>query len=113
MNVKFNAGNIRTERFAGMKMIPLHRQLFQFPLQLLKVDSEVQEGPEKHIAADPAKNIEIENIHQARSFREASWLIWLAAYPAPKPLSMFTTVTPLPQLFSIPRRAASPPKLAP
>ena len=33
--------------------------------------------------------------------------------PAPKPLSMFTTDTPLAQLFSIPSRAASPWKLAP
>ena len=40
-------------------------------------------------------------------------LIWLAAKPAPKPLSMFTTVTPLPQLLSMPSSAATPPKLAP
>ena len=40
-------------------------------------------------------------------------LIWLAPKPAPKPLSMFTTVTPLPQLLSMPSSAATPPKLAP
>jgi hypothetical protein len=28
-------------------------------------------------------------------------------------LSMFTTVTPLPQLFSMPSSAANPPKFAP
>ena len=39
-----------------------------------------------------------------------SMLIWLAAYAAPKPLSIFTTVTPLPQLLSIPNRAAKPPE---
>ena len=32
---------------------------------------------------------------------------------APKPLSIFTTETPLAQLLSIPSSAASPPKLAP
>ena len=37
----------------------------------------------------------------------------LAAYPAPKPLSMFTTVTPAAQEFNIPSRAAIPLKLAP
>ena len=36
-----------------------------------------------------------------------------AEYPAPKPLSMFTTVMPGEQLFNIARRAAIPPKLAP
>src|ERR1051325_7525058 len=42
-----------------------------------------------------------------------SRLIRLATYPAPKPLSIFTTVTLLAQLFSIPSSAASPWKLAP
>ena len=36
-----------------------------------------------------------------------------AEYPAPKPLSMFTTVIPGEQLFNIASRAAMPPKLAP
>ena len=36
-----------------------------------------------------------------------------AAYPAPKPLSMFTTVTPEAQLFNIASSAASPWKLDP
>src|SRR5919202_6746917 len=39
--------------------------------------------------------------------------IRLAATAAPKPLSMFTTVTPEAQEFSIPSKAASPPKEAP
>jgi hypothetical protein len=41
------------------------------------------------------------------------WFIALATAAAPKPLSILTTETPLAQLFSIPSRAASPPKLAP
>jgi len=40
-------------------------------------------------------------------------LMRLATNPAPKPLSMFTTVTLLEQLFSMPSKAASPWKLAP
>ena len=32
---------------------------------------------------------------------------------APKPLSMFTTETPVAQLFSMARSAVRPPKLAP
>lgn len=37
----------------------------------------------------------------------------LAANPAPKPLSILTTVTPAAQELSIPNKAASPLKLAP
>ncbi len=39
--------------------------------------------------------------------------IMLAANPAPKPLSIFTTVTPEAHVLSIPSNAAAPPKLAP
>src|SRR5690606_41721581 len=48
-----------------------------------------------------------------RQRRATSWLIRVAAQAAPNPLSMFTTVSPAAQLFSIPRSAASPPKEAP
>ena len=41
------------------------------------------------------------------------WLISDAMHPAPKPLSMFTTATPLAHELSMPSRAAMPPKLAP
>jgi hypothetical protein len=41
------------------------------------------------------------------------WLIMCAVYPPPKPLSMFTTVTPGAQEFNIVSSAASPPKEAP
>ena len=37
----------------------------------------------------------------------------LARYPAPNPLSIFTTLTPLAQEFSIERSAETPPKDAP
>jgi ABC-type sugar transport system substrate-binding protein len=40
-------------------------------------------------------------------------LIVLATQPAPNPLSMLTTETFEAQLFSIPRSAVNPPKLAP
>ena len=41
------------------------------------------------------------------------WLIRLAIVAAPNPLSILTTETPDAQLFSMPRSAAMPPKLAP
>lgn len=42
-----------------------------------------------------------------------SLFIILARNPAPKPLSIFTTLVPLAQLVNIPSNAESPPKLAP
>ncbi len=48
-----------------------------------------------------------------RDAQRHSRLIRLATYPAPKPLSIFTTVTFDAQLFSIPSKAAIPFKLAP
>ncbi len=50
--------------------------------------------------------------HQPSCFNPTR-LIRVAANAAPKPLSMFTTVTPLEQVFSIPRSAAMPPNAAP
>ncbi len=41
------------------------------------------------------------------------WLMALAWKAAPKPLSMFTTDTPLAQEFNMARRAVTPPKEAP
>ncbi len=41
------------------------------------------------------------------------WLMSEAKYPAPNPLSMFTTATPGAQELSMARRAASPLKEAP
>ena len=41
------------------------------------------------------------------------WLIRLARNPAPKPLSIFTTLIPLAQELSIASSAATPPRLAP
>src|SRR5258708_18558304 len=51
--------------------------------------------------------------HQSRSRARPTRLIRVAAKSAPKPLSIFTTVTPPAQLFSIPSSAAMAPNEAP
>jgi len=56
---------------------------------------------------------EIGSINQDIVADHFSLLIMLAEKPAPKPLSIFTTVTPDEQLVSIASRADMPPKLAP
>ena len=48
-----------------------------------------------------------------RRIADQSRLMRLARWPAPKPLSMFTTARPEAQLDSMPSRAVRPPKDAP
>ena len=67
------------------------------------------EGGADHVAGGSHAAIEVERGHE----RASTWLIILARYPAPKPLSMLTTDTPLAQELSIESRAERPPKEAP
>lgn len=65
--------------------------------------AQVQHRREQHVAAGAGRAIDQKN-HRA---------IKAARYPAPKPLSTFTTATPGEQLFSIARSGATPLKEAP
>lgn len=67
-------------------------------------------GPTLCNATDMGQSAAVPVVHRPRS---AMRLMVEAATAAPKPLSMLTTVTPVAQELSMPRRAASPPKLAP
>ena len=96
-------------RRVQMKLV--QAQFLQFILKLAEVNPEVEHRADKHVAADPAEHIKVKRLHS--NSPAASALIWLAANPAPKPLLMFTTVKPLPQLLSIANSAANPPKLVP
>jgi hypothetical protein len=53
------------------------------------------------------------DLEHPQLYSEASRKMSSAAQAAPKPLSMLTTVTPLPQELSMLSSAARPPKLAP
>ena len=70
-----------------------------------------QKGAEQHVAADARETIEINRFHIHSPQRR--WLILLASTPAPKPLSMLTTLTPAAQLLSIAKRAVTPWNAAP
>ena len=80
---------------------PLHK--------LLRLGQQLQQGRRQHISGSAHAAVQIQGPH----FFTSMWLIMLARYPAPKPLSMFTTDTPLAQEFSIDSRADTPPKDAP
>ena len=75
----------------------------------IPVGQEFQQRPGEHVAGRAHRTVEVERLHRL-SFR---WLMRLARNPAPKPLSMLTTLTPAAQEFSIASSAATPPNDAP
>lgn len=75
----------------------------------LRVRQQTGQRGHQHVPRGAHAALKIQRFHLIPSMR----LIMLAKYPAPKPLSIFTTLTPLAQEFSMDSSAESPPKLAP
>ena len=40
-------------------MVTIELQFLQLVLQVMRIDTEIEQGADKHIAADPAKDIQI------------------------------------------------------
>jgi len=108
MDIHFDAGNAAFFLLVHMQVVAFELQLAEFTAELLRAHAQINERAKQHVTTNATKNVEVERFHLF-----TKRLIWLAAYPAPKPLSILTTVTPLPQLFNMPSNAATPPKLAP
>jgi hypothetical protein len=117
VNIKFRAGDPLLRGASNVNVVALYLQLAQFLFQSVRVHTQIQQSAHKHVAADSTKQVQIKLLHNPELSQagvpSARAFIWLAAYPAPNPLSMLTTVMPLEQLFNIPNNAAKPPKLAP
>ena len=109
MNIELHTFNRRLRSATKMQVIACDAELLQLMFECMKINTQVKQRADEHVAADAGKNIEIKCLHS----RAARRLIWLAAKPAPNPLSMLTTVTPLPQLLSMVKSAERPPKFAP
>jgi hypothetical protein len=65
MNIKFHPVDISLLLGVRVKVITLKTQFGDLAFDVLQVDAEIDHRPEKHIAADAAKNIEIENFHES------------------------------------------------
>jgi len=109
LDVEVGGGDALLFYFFYDEFVAVDRQFGQFTAQQVLGQAEVEEGAEKHVAADAAKAVEIKGAHSFHLIL----LMMLASWPAPKPLSMLTTATPAAQLLSMASRAAMPPKLAP
>ena len=80
VNIEFDALNLAAFGPMGVQVVAAQGEFGQFVLQLAKLHAQIQHGPQKHVAADAAENIEIKSF-QSFDLRadEASSLIWLAA----------------------------------
>ena len=69
------------------------------------IRSQLEKRGGKHVARGSHLAVYVKRIH----FAPFGWLMRLARKPAPKPLSMFTTLTPAAYEFSMARSAVTPP----
>jgi hypothetical protein len=63
VNVELGALNVGLLAARGVNMKFVEVQLFQFVLQLPKIDAKVEHRADKHIAADAAEHVEIKRLH--------------------------------------------------
>ncbi len=77
------------------------------------VTTRLGQGAQQHVARRPTCAIEKKDAPAHGVFPTPTRVIRCTNVAAPKPLSMFTTPIPVAHELSIPRSAATPPKLAP
>ena len=59
VNIEFNAFNGGFVSAGNVQMVTIELQLFQFVLQFVRINTEVEQRADKHVAADAAEDVEI------------------------------------------------------
>lgn len=78
MHIELYAFNLGFLLAGGVQMVAIEFQLSEFALEFVKINAQIEQRSDKHIAADAAENIEIKCFHfRVDSLDKA--LIWLAA----------------------------------
>ena len=77
MDVEFRSFDAGALLARDVKVILIEPQFLQFVFELMEIDAQIEQHADEHIAADPAKNIQIDRLHLSSPAAEA--LIWLAA----------------------------------
>jgi len=54
MDIEFRAGDVRFLSAGGVQVIPLEIQLLQFVLELMQINSKLEQRADEHIPADAA-----------------------------------------------------------
>ena len=88
-------------------------QPVQLRHKVFRIREQFQQSRREHIPRRTHGAVQIQGFQCVSSPLAVTWLIILARYPAPKPLSMLTTDTPLAQELSMDSNAARPWKDAP
>ena len=111
-HAQVRARDAALDRPLGAKFHARQPQRVQLGNKSVAVVQQLQQRRRQHIARRAHRAVQIECFHRVSS-RFCIWLMRLARKPAPKPLSMFTTDTPLAHELSIASSAATPPNDAP
>ena len=75
VNIEFNAFDGRLLFARHVEVITLKLELSEFFFQLARIDAEIDQRADEHVAAEAAEDVEIKRFHEGW----ASALIWLAA----------------------------------
>src|SRR5206468_4288287 len=87
VNPKLDAFDAGFFGATDVQVIAFERQLLELMFQVVWSRPEVEQGAEEHVATDAAEDVQIQGLaHDA--LLSISALIWPAAKPAPKPLSI-------------------------
>ena len=100
VDIEFDSFDGRFLSAGNVQMVPIKLQLLQFVLQVVRINAQIEQRANEHVAADPAENIQIQGLHLCdgarlvlvgrcrfcgsklhlfTATRCASSLIWLAA----------------------------------
>ncbi len=83
VNVKLHSGNRALVTSRKMQVIAIQIQGPQPFFQVCWGNAQVHQGPDKHVAADPAEKVEVQSFHPIGTVADyssaAKALIWLAA----------------------------------
>ena len=112
-HAQVRARDAALDRPLGAKFHTRQPQPVQLGDKRAAVVQQLQKRRRQHIARRAHRAVQIECFHRVSSRFACIWLMRLARKPAPKPLSMFTTDTPLAHELSIASSAATPPNDAP
>ena len=64
MNIEFYSGNSRFFLARNVEVITIKPQFLQLMFEAMRVDAEIQQRSQKHIATDAAEDIEVKDFHK-------------------------------------------------
>lgn len=112
-DAQMRAGNSAFDSALPLRPNAGDTQCIELPQKPIRVRQQLQQRGSKHIAGRAHSAVQIQCFHPSALLFPSIWLIMLARYPAPKPLSILTTDTPLAQELSMESNADKPWKDAP